>query len=193
MPIGNERGVGGEPGAPLHRYITSPKDAALEDARAAGLLQVLEGRYSVLKYDREVAPERLYEVVTLPPNLFLTGGVNKLWSLIAGVSSTHLDATNARLCVGDNSTAPTAADVNLAATTNKLRKVVQGPPVISGNQITFSAQFGTSEANWAWLEVGVANDADPGQLISRSAIASPGLGTKVNTAVWVLNWTLSIS
>jgi len=73
-----------------------------------------------------------------------------------------------------------------------MRKLVSGAPVVSGRQITFSASFATGDANWAWLEVGVANDA-AGDLISRSALTSPGLGTKVNTAVWVLNWTLGIS
>lgn len=191
MPIGSDHGRGIEPGAPVVRRITSPKDAALEQATAAGL-QVLVGRYSVHKYHREEAPENLYEIVEAAPNLFLTNGVLKLWNLAAGVSAVHLDATNARLAVGDSSTAAAAGQVDLQAVTNKLRKVVTGAPVISTNQITFSASFGTSEANWAWLEVGVANDAS-GDLISRTAINSPGLGTKVNTAVWVLNWTLSIT
>lgn len=190
MPIGHDIGHGLEPGRPIVHRIVGPKDAALERAQAAGL-QVLVGRYSVEKYDRHVAPENLYEVVETPPNLFLTAGVTKLWQLAAGASAVHLDATNARLAVGDSSTAAAAGQADLVGT-NKLRKVVSGAPVISGNQITFSAQFGTGDANFAWLEVGVGNGAAD-QLISRSAILSPGLGTKVNTAVWVLNWTLSIS
>jgi hypothetical protein len=184
---------GGEPGNPVVRRIVSPKDAALEDARAAGLLQIVEGRYSVHKYDGEVSPDRLYEIVECPPNLFLTAGITKLWNLIAGVSATHLDATNTRLAVGDSSTAAAAGQTDLLGT-NKFRKLVTGAPVISNNQITFSSQFETGEANFAWLEVGVADSGTAGaQLISRTAITSPGLGTKVNTAVWVLNWTLSIS
>lgn len=186
---GIEIARGGEPG--MVRHITSPKDDALLAARRAGLV-VLEGRYSVEKYLREVAPENLYEIVELPPNLFLTAGITKLWNLIAGVSSTHLDATNTRLAVGDSSTAAAAGQTDLLGT-NKFRKLVNGAPVISNNQITFSAQFETGEANFAWLEVGVADATGTAQLISRTAITSPGLGTKVNTAVWVLNWTLSIS
>jgi phage gp37-like protein len=190
VPAGTDHGHGVEPGALVVHRIVGPKDAALEQATAAGL-QVLVGRYSVEKYHGEVSPETLYEIVETPPNLFLTAGVTKLWQLAAGISSTHLDATNARLAVGDSSTAAAAAQSDLVGT-NKVRKIVSGAPVISGNQITFSTQFGTGEANFAWLEVGVANDAS-GQLISRSALTAPGLGTKVNTAVWVLNWSLAIS
>lgn len=190
MPIGHDIGRGAEPGMVTVRRLTSPKDDALVAAREAGL-QVAEGRFSVHKYDRELAPENLYEIVELAPNLFLTAGVTILWNLIAGVSGTHADATNARLCVGDSSAAGSgAAQVDLVGT--NLRKVVSGAPVISTNQITFSSSFSTSEANFAWLEVGVANAAS-GQLVSRTTINTPGLGTKVNTAVWVLNWTLSIS
>lgn len=195
MVNGGDSGRGVEPGAPVVQRITSEKDAALEAATAAGL-QVLVGRYSVHKYHREVAPENLYEIVECPPNLFLTAGVTRLWQLIAGVSAAHLaDATSVWLAVGDSSTTPTATDANLLGT-NRFRKPVSGAPVISGKQITFSAQFETGDANFAWLEVGVAWSATvtaADTLVSRSAITSPGLGTKVNTAVWVLNWTLTIN
>lgn len=191
MPTGYDLGSGLEPGAPVVRRIVGPKDPALDAARRAGL-QVLVGRYSVHKYDGEVAPENLREIVELPPNLFLTAGITKLWNLVTGASSTHFDATNARLAVGDSAAAVAAGQTDLQATTNKLRKVVSGAPVVSNNQVTFSASFGTGEANFAWLEVGVGNDAS-GALLSRTAIASPGLGTKVNTASWVLNWTLGIN
>jgi hypothetical protein len=182
-----------EPGAPVVTRITSPKDEALEAAKAAGL-QVLVGRYSVHKYD--AASGRLTEVVECPPNLFLTAGVTRLWQLVTGVSAAHLaDASSVWLAVGDSSTAPTATDANLLGT-NRFRKAVSGAPVISGKQVTFSAEFGTADANFAWLEVGVAwsgTVTDANTLVSRSAIASPGLGTKVNTAIWVLNWTLTIN
>lgn len=191
---GTDSAYGVEPGAPVvHRRIVGQKSAALEAAQAAGL-GVLVGRFSVAKYHQEVAPENLYEVVECEPNLFLTTGIEtKLWPLVCAAGSpTAFNAANARLCVGDSATAAAVGQTDLQATTNKLRKAVTGSPVISGRQVTFSAQFTTGEANWAWLEVGVANDAS-GALLSRSALTSPGLGTKVNTAVWVLNWTLGIS
>ena len=181
-----------EPGTPVVRRIVGPKDRALAEAERAGL-QVLVGRYSVHKYHRERSPKNLYEVVECPPNLFLTAGVTRLWQLVAGDNSTHLDENNARLCVGDSSTAPSVTDQDLLGS-NTFRKLVSDSPVISGRQITFSAEFETNEANFAWLEVGVSwAESGNNTLLSRTAISSPGLGTKVNTAVWVLNWTLGIS
>lgn len=192
MSAGIDHGYGVEPGAPVVHRIVGPKDAALEQAAAAGL-QVLTGRYSVEKYD--AATGDLYEVVTLPPNLFLTAGVTRLWDLVAGVSAAHMDDAGTWLAVGDSSTTPTATDANLLGT-NRFRKAVTADPVISGKQATWSAEFGTGDANFAWLEVGVAWSATvaaDNTLISRAAITSPGLGTKVNTAIWVLNWTLTIN
>lgn len=195
MVYGGDSACGVEPGAPVVHRIVGEKDRALEDATAAGL-QVLVGRYSVHKYHQEVKPENLYEVVECPPNLFLTAGVTRLWELVVGVSAAHLaGATSVWLAVGDSATTPTATDANLLGT-NRFRKAVSGAPVISGRQVTFSAQFETGDANFAWLEVGVAWSATvtaDNTLVSRSAIVSPGLGTKVNTAVWVLNWTLTIT
>jgi hypothetical protein len=193
VPAGTDLGRGGEHG-PVVRRLVSPKDDALLAARAAGL-QVLEGRYSVEKYraSGDVVEATPYEIVECAPNVFLTSGITTILGLIAGTLTAHFDAGNARLCVGDSATAAAAGQTDLLGT-NKPRKVVSGAPVISGNQITFSAQFGTSEANFPWLEVGVANAASgAGSMWSRSAFTSPGLGTKVSTAVWVLNWTLSIS
>lgn len=196
MASGYDRATGVEPGRPIVHRIVGPKDAALEAAEKAGL-GVLVGRYSVHKYHQEVAPENLYEIVECPPNLFLTAGVTRLWQLITGVSAAHMDAAATWLAVGDSSTAPTVTDANLLGT-NRFRKLANQPgsPAISGRQVTYSASFATSEANFAWLEVGVAWSATvtaADTLVSRSAITSPGLGTKVNTAVWVLNWTLGVS
>lgn len=196
MASGTDRAAGDEPGPPVVRRIAGPKDEALEAAERAGL-QVLVGRYSVAKYHGEVAPENLYEVVECPPNLFLTAGVTRLWQLITGVSAAHLaDSASVWLAVGDSSTAATVTDANLLGTNRFRKPITAGGPVISGRQVTFSAQYETADANFAWLEVGVAWSATVGAadtLVSRSAIISPGLGTKVNTAVWILNWTLGIS
>lgn len=194
MLNGGDQGRGGEPGTPqVHHYrIPGPKDEALEKARAAGL-QVLVGQYSVYKYDREIAPENLYQIVECPPNLFLTAGITRLWDLASGVSAVHLDSTNTRLAVGNSDTAAAAGNTDLLGAST-FRKLVSGAPVIATNQITFSASYATGEANFAWLEVGVGWAASGANtLVSRSAITSPGLGTKVSTAVWVLNWTLSIT
>lgn len=186
MPAGIDVGHGAEP--VIIRRLTSPKDLALAAARDAGA-QVLEGRYTVRKYWGEVADGDLYEVVETAPNLFLTAGLTEVLKLAAGQAATAFNGTNARLCVGDGTTAATAADTDLKGT-NKTRQVVDSTPVVTNNQIAFVATFGTGLANYAWQEVGVANASSGGAMWSRTVQA---LGTKTSAASWVLNWTLAIS
>lgn len=187
MPAGFDTGSGVEP-AVVRRVIDSPKDPAMVAAKAAGL-QVLEGRYSVYKYHGDVAPENLYEIVETAPNLFLTNGINQVLLLAVGQAATAYSGSNARLAVGDGTTAATAADTDLVGT-NKFRQLVSGAPSVTTNQVLFSATFGTSVANFDWREVGVVNAAAAGQMWSRTVI---NLGTKVSSASWVLNWTLAIN
>lgn len=183
---GTDHAVGAEP---VVQRILSDKDEALAAARAAGLA-VLEGRYRVDKYRGDSTdPADLYESIELAPNLFLTAGIAELWKLVAGQTATAFNGSNARLCVGDSTAAAAAAQTDLQGT-NKYRQLVDSAPVVSNNQITFVATFGTGVANYAWQEVGVASAASAGTMLSRT-VAS--LGTKTSSATWTLTWTLSIS
>ena len=187
MPAGRDTGHGHEPRIIRH---AGPKDAALLAARAAGL-SVLEGRYSVAKYHGDVVdPAALYEVVESAPNMFLTAGINEVLLLAAGQTATAYNGTNTRLAVGDSTTAPAPGQTNLQAATNTYRQVVDSPPVVAQNQITWVATFGTTVANFDWREVGVVNAATDGEMWSRTVI---DLGSKSSSATWVLNWTLAIS
>lgn len=187
MPDGNDDGRGREP---VVTRLIGEKDPALEEARAAGLT-VLEGRYSVRKYRGDsVDPADLYEVLETAPNLFLTAGINTVLKLAAGQAGTAYNATNTRLAVGDGTTVPAAADTDLKGT-NKFRQVVDSAPVVSTNQVTFVATFGTGVANYDWQEVGVVNGSGTsGEMWSRTV---QNLGTKTSAATWILDWTLSIS
>lgn len=187
MPTGTDAGRGHDP--VVVRRLTSPKDDALIAARAAGL-QVVEGRYTLRKYWHEAKPENLYEVIELAPNLFLTAGITEVLKLAVAGSATAYSSSNARLCVGDSNTAAAAGQTDLQAATNKFRQLVDGAPSVVGNTVTFVATFAAANANFAWQEVGVANHATAGAMWSRTVSS---LGTKVNPAVWVLTWALSIS
>jgi hypothetical protein len=188
VPAGIDYARGAEPTVVRRRLVT-PKDDAILAARAAGA-QVLEGRYAVRKYRGEVAEGNLYEVVETAPNLFLTAGITEVLKLATGATATAFSSSNARLAVGDSSTSASAGQTDLQASSNKLRKIVDGTPSVSTNSVTFTATFGTGDANFAWNEVGVVNASSSGAMWSRT-VAS--LGTKTSAASWVLSWTLSIS
>lgn len=108
-------------------------------------------------------------------------------AVIGGSTYTKFNAANAYLGVGDNSAAFDVSQTDLQAASNKLRKAMDATyPSRSGNVVTYRATFGTSEANFAWNEVGVFNAVSGGQMLSRLVSA---LGTKTSSASWQLTLT----
>jgi hypothetical protein len=106
-------------------------------------------------------------------------------------SPTYINASNAYLGVGDSTTAFSAAQTDLQAASNKLRKGMEATyPTRSGAAVTFRALYGTSEANWAWAEWGTFNASTAGVMWQRKV---ESLGTKTNTQSWQLTATLTFA
>lgn len=106
-------------------------------------------------------------------------------------SPTYINASNAYLGVGDSTTAFTASQTDLQASTNKVRQGMDaGYPTRSGAAVTFRALFGTSAANFAWQEWATFNAASSGVMWQRKV---ESLGTKTNTQSWQLTVTLTFA
>lgn len=104
---------------------------------------------------------------------------------------TFFTNANARLCVGDSTTAYAAAQTDLQAVTNKLRKAMEATyPTRASNVLTFRSLFGTSEANFAWEEWGVANASSSGVLLNRKVET---LGTKTSAQSWQLTVDITVA
>jgi len=110
--------------------------------------------------------------------------------IIGGSSYTKLNNGNAHLCVGDGTTTFSAAQTDLQGT-NKTRKVMDPTyPTRTNGTVTYRSTFGPLEANHAWEEWGVANDASAGELFSRKV---ESLGTKASGATFEFTVTHSYS
>jgi hypothetical protein len=104
-------------------------------------------------------------------------------------SVTLFNNANAHLGVGDSATAFAASQTDLQAATNKLRKAMDATyPQRASNVVTARSTFGTSEANFAWEEVGLFNASSGGTMMCRKTQA---LGTKPNTQSWELTATIT--
>lgn len=107
---------------------------------------------------------------------------------IIGETITPLNAANAHLGVGDGTTAFAKTQTDLQGT-NKLRKpMMAGYPTRTGNVISFRSQFGPTEANFAWNEVGSFNAATGGVMVTRKV---ESLGTKT-TGTWELQLDVTV-
>lgn len=111
-----------------------------------------------------------------------TAGINFLSQAAIG-QGTPFSAANARLGVGNGSTAFAIGQTDLQGS-SKLRKAMDtGYPVINAPKLTFKSTFVESEANFAWNEWGVFNAATGGVMLNRVVESN---GTKQSNQTWIL-------
>lgn len=117
-------------------------------------------------------------------------GRNFLAGAAMGAETTLFNSTNARIAVGDSTTAFSAAQTDLIGT-NKFRKAMDSTfPTRSNNILTFKSTFSTTEANFAWNEWGVVNAAAAGVLLNRLVEYN---GTKQAGQTWIFEVELTIN
>ena len=108
-----------------------------------------------------------------------------------GEAVTAFNNANAYIGAGDSATAFAAAQTDLQAATNKLRKAQDATyPQRSANVTTFRSTFSTSDANWAWQEWGVFNAASGGVMMQRKV---ESLGTKTSAQSWQMTATITFA
>jgi hypothetical protein len=132
-----------------------------------------------------------YDTVECERNGLLNEGVNAIWTLVCGGSEDAFDNTNARIGVGDDSTAHAASQTDLQASTNKLYKAMdEGYPTYGTSQkAVFKSSFGSDDANFAWAEWSVDNGSVAAKNINRKV---ESLGTK-SSGTWALTVEISLS
>jgi hypothetical protein len=118
-------------------------------------------------------------------------GRNFTAGAISGAQTTLFDNANAKIGVGDSTTAFAASQTDLQAATNKLRKGMDtGYPTTVENVLTYQATFGSADANFAWNEWGVFNAASGGIMLNRLVEYN---GTKLPGQTWVIQAKLTIN
>jgi hypothetical protein len=112
---------------------------------------------------------------------------NIIPSLISGGATNHYDTTNGYFCVGTSTQAFSAADTDMIAGGVRKQLTTVTP---SSNVLTVSTSYGTSDANQAWNEWGIANASTSGTLMCRK---QEGLGTKASGQTWVPTATITFT
>ncbi len=146
--------------------------------------------------DAAFARGEAYEQAHIDGNLLLNEGINALLTLAAGGTETAYNNANARLGVGDQTTAEAATQTGLnpAGTTgaNSLYKAMDAgyPTFGTSQQIAFRSTFGGTEANFAWNEFTVDNGPTPTKNLNRKVSAQ---GTKASGQTWQLTLTITLS
>jgi hypothetical protein len=151
-------------------------------------------KWIIRKYagDHTFAADQPYEVAEIDGNLLLNEGIGELWDLACGLGTpTAFSNANARLGVGDSTTAAAATQTDLQAATNKTYKAMEaGYPQRSNQTVTFRAVFGSTDANYDWNEFCVDNGGTAGKTLNRKVSAQ---GTKAAGQTWTLDLQITLS
>lgn len=150
------------------------------DAKAAVSSELLRKFVGAAEEDREI-----------PGNLLLNEGIAEMLDLMAGEGSpTAFSTANARLGVGDSSTAEAATQTDLQAATNKTYKAMNGAyPTRTNQTMAWQSDFTSGEANYAWAEWVIDNGGTALKTLNRKV---ESLGTK-STGTWTLTGSVTIS
>ena len=142
--------------------------------------------------ERRIIVPHAYELRLIEGNLLLNEGITALQNLLIGAAETAFNNANSYLGVGDSSTAASAGQTGLQASTNKLYKAMETSyPTISSQTTTWRSVFGSSEANFAWNEFTVASgNSDAADNLNRKVSAE---GTKASGQVWTLDLAVTWS
>ena len=162
---------------------------------------------------RDALTKRLaipYEDVEWTENGLTIGGASIQWQTLIGNGTataaqqlTYYNNGNAKLAVGDSSTAFADTQTNVQAATNKLANAMDATYPLhtdstgtaGSKSIAFRSTFATTDANFQWNEWALINGALGGantRMLNRAAGANL-LGTKTSAATWVLTATLSLA
>lgn len=147
-------------------------------------------RWTVRKYACEAdrLADRPYDVVVVDGNMLLNAGIGLLWDLAIGAGGTAWNNANARIGVGDSTTAEAAGQTALQAATNKTyRAMAASYPQRSAQKVTWRAVFAAADANYDWREFTVDN----GTIALNRKVQN--LGTKAAGSEWTLDVEITLS
>lgn len=182
-------------------YERSP---GIDTAIAGALVPVLEGaiRNGVWRLEKRegdwtgldlLDPRKVptpYEEPQEWPNAYVNAGGALLLDLLIGAGGTVYSNANARIGVGDDATAVAAAQTDLQAAVNKLRKAMDATfPSRAAQVMTWKSTFASADANWVWAECALFNAAAAGTMLSRIAQA---MGTKAAGTSWTLEYRITV-
>lgn len=153
----------------------------------------LKTRWSIMKARSQEEADRgeYYEISIVDGNLALNEGIQELLDILCGIGGTAFSNANAYIGVGNSNTAASAAQTGLQGASKTYKAMSASYPQRSSQTMTWRAQFGSSDANYAWEEFTVANgNSDSAKNLNRKVSSQ---GTKTAGQVWTLDVTITPS
>ena len=126
---------------------------------------------------------------TVSKNLLVTTGKESILKYLGNISGGGYFNS---IGTGDSTTAASATQTDLQASSNKLWKTIaSGDRVYVTNTLYVSVDFGYTEANWTWNEIGLRDNQGSPLMIARVVDSSPLV--KTNSKRAIVEWQISVS
>ena len=146
----------------------------------------LNGHLRIKAWEKQADGSEKLVKDDLIKNLIVDVGKDALLKLIANMTGGGYITT---IGVGDSTTAAAVGQTDLQASSNKTFKTVaSGDKVYTRPTLFLSVDFGYSEANYTWNEIGLKDNNSV--LLARQVDASP-LG-KTSSKRAIVEWQLSL-
>jgi hypothetical protein len=163
--------------------------------------------YKIYKYKTDLAYDP-YEILEKHGNLLMYKGASAMWEYMLGNGNNtsgntlaFFNSTNAKIVVGDNSTANAAVQTDLFSSNISTSRAYgdmdstfpqHTDGATSANAtITFQSTFGSNVANFIWNEWGIFNGTtNTSRMLNRKV---EYLGTKNVGEVWTFKINITLS
>lgn len=125
-------------------------------------------------------------------NLLTNYGINSIiWPGVAGGTYTAMSNANARIGVGDSTTAAVATQTDLQAASNKTYVAMNAsfPTYGTSQQLVLQSTFTGAQANYAWQEF-ISDNGTAGHAMNRLVSSQ---GTKTSGQSWQVTLTITLS
>jgi hypothetical protein len=127
-------------------------------------------------------------------NLLLNAGINEMWQLICGATAVAYNNANANIAVGNSNTAASASQTDLQGGSIARAGMESSFPSITNQTATWKSSFGTSAANFNWLEVSLQNgEGTPSDPVFAMNRKQQDFGTKVSGSTWTMQLAITLS
>ena len=156
------------------------------------------GRIHIIVFEKNILGTEYVSEEKLFDNLIVDVGKDSILKRLGGAGLT-LFGESGGIGVGDSTQAAGAGDTDLIAGANKLWKDIQTTGKVYVRPTLFvSVEFGYTEANFTWNEIGLCDDrgtpdndpADGSTLWARQIDATPLV--KTNSKRAIVEWQLSL-
>lgn len=131
-----------------------------------------------------------YAEESFDENILVNAGIQLMEDLLIGAGGTVFSNANAHIGVGNSNTAAAAGQTDLQGASKTRKAMESGYPQRSGQTVSFRSVFGSSDANYAWEEFAIFNNASTGTMLNRRV---ENKGTKASGETWTVTCNITIS